>query len=451
MNLPENFINRIKIQFPDEWEFLISSIESTPFTSVRLNSKKKFANSVFESKVEWSTNGFFLNERPNFTLDPLFHAGTYYVQEASSMFLDHVLRTLKTNYSLDRVLDLCAAPGGKSTLILDHLLPTQFLISNELIENRNSILRENLTKWGVPNFIITQNDSKNFSRMESFFDVILIDAPCSGEGMFRKDPKSIEHWNEKNLEICALRQEEIILNIWNSLKEDGILIYSTCTFNPEENENLLTRLKNLNLDFECIDISINHEWNIHKIEKDDIVGYQFLPHKVKGEGFFCSILRKKTGSKNSFSKKHIFSSKTISEYLTIETKDYYGELEHNEGIFICNHEALSEILFLKKYLYLKQVGIEVGKIIRGKFVVEHGMSLLYNININKFKTITLTKYQSLQFLSKEIFDTSNYSDDIYLLMFDNVSIGFIKQIGHRHNNYYPKNWRILMDWKLKID
>lgn len=450
MMYPEPFLNRIKEQFPNEWQDILAHMEHDPVSSIRINTKKTLTAPIHSEPIPWCSKGFFLDKRPQFTLDPLFHAGTYYVQEASSMYLDYILNSLKTTLSLDRVLDLCAAPGGKSTLILDHLNPSQFLISNEIVENRNTILRENLTKWGVPNFVVTQNEAIHFSKLTSFFDLILIDAPCSGEGMFRKDPKTIEHWSQKNLDLCATRQEQILLDIWDSLKPDGVLIYSTCTFNPDENENLLNHLKS-KLDFECIEMDIEENWNIHTVIKDSIVGYQFLPHRVKGEGFFCSILRKKSGTERNYTSKVKLSNLISKNLLDPSYVDDYSEMEHNNGIFICTNQALIQIEALKKHLYIKQVGIEIGKKIRDKFIEDHGVATLYNLDASKFKIIELELYQALQFLSKEVFDTSMYSDGIYLVRYKEVPIGLLKQIGNRHNNYYPKNWRILMNWKLSLD
>jgi 16S rRNA C967 or C1407 C5-methylase (RsmB/RsmF family) len=265
--LPAEFVARIVEQFPLGHEELIQSLDEKPSTSIRLNTKKEF-NWTPSVRVQWAQHGYILKERPIFTLDPYFNAGAYYVQESSSMFVDHVLSELRSKIELNSVLDLCASPGGKSTIILDHLNENQYLVANELIPNRNHTLRENLTKWGKPNFLVSQNKVEDFRKLKNHFDLILVDAPCSGEGLFRKDDNARKEWKVGNLKICSERQLHILTNIWSSLAEGGYLIYSTCTFNPDENENLLVAFKNLGFEFETESMPIKKEWNINKIEKD---------------------------------------------------------------------------------------------------------------------------------------------------------------------------------------
>ena len=185
--LPEEFISRIKAQMPAEADALIASLDFPVQTSVMLNTEKR--TDVFEREVHvaWCPNGRILKERPSFTLDPLFHAGCYYPQESSSMFLHHVLRNIEFDNEKLFALDLCASPGGKSIVLSSFLKDNGILISNEIQKSRNYILLENLTKWGTTNTLVTCNDSVAFGSLPGLFDLILVDAPCSGEGMFRKD------------------------------------------------------------------------------------------------------------------------------------------------------------------------------------------------------------------------------------------------------------------------
>ena len=245
MNLPASFIDYTRTLLGnEEYEKLAAALQQEPPVSIRINKlrmKEEGLSSLTDSsahfsfnKVPWASDGYYLDERLTFTFDPLFHAGCYYVQEASSMFVEQVLRQYVESPVV--MLDLCAAPGGKSTHACSLLPEGSLLVANEVIRNRSQILAENLTKWGYPGVVVTNNDPSDFSRLGAFFDVILTDVPCSGEGMFRKDPGAVEEWSPENVEICWQRQRRIIADIWPCLKPGGILVYSTCTYNTKEDE-----------------------------------------------------------------------------------------------------------------------------------------------------------------------------------------------------------------------
>lgn len=452
MNFPSAFIDRIVQQFPDENEAFLAAIDSEAYTSIRLNCHKKSTFSSLQP-VPWSERGFYLPKRPVFTIDPSFHAGAYYVQEASSMFLDTVLNHIKKDIALDKVLDLCAAPGGKSTLILDHLESHQFLIANEIVDNRNAILRENLTKWGLPNFAVTQNEAKHFGQMTDYFDAIFVDAPCSGEGLFRKDEKARTEWSMENAQKCSIRQMDILENIWEGLKPNGYLIYSTCTYNPDENEALLSRFREKGFEFESIEIALNPDWNITKIEQNNIKGYAFLPHKTKGEGFFCSVLKKKSSdeSKTWMPARIIEKNEWLSDYISSYFIKVYTTFSFQESLNLVCKNLLAELGNLRKYLYFKQFGIPMGSEMKGKFIPDHGLALCSLLDLEKIETFEVSQYQALQYLSKEVFDTAALPKDYILLTYKSVPMGWIKNMEGRHNNLYPKNWRILMDWKSKLN
>ena len=229
--LPQLFIEQIKTLFPDDYTAFLDAVSLPPAVSIRL---KKGVSTDIDDIVPWCKSGRYLSGRPQFTLDPLFHAGNYYVQEASSMFLLFALEKYASSDAL--VLDLCAAPGGKSTLISDFLNKDGFLISNEYVPQRANILAENILKWGNPNCAVTNASSQQFAKLKGVFDVVVVDAPCSGEGMFRKDDVAIDEWSLDNVHKCVDRQREILSNAWQCLAGNGILIYSTCTFNDLENE-----------------------------------------------------------------------------------------------------------------------------------------------------------------------------------------------------------------------
>ena len=283
--LPLDFIENLHEQMsPEEVQQLCQALESEPVTSIRLNDKLDYLTFDADTEeVPWHEDGYYLSRRPQFTLDPLLHAGCYYVQEASSMFVGEVLQQYLKPDSI--VLDLCAAPGGKSTLISQFLGNEGLLVSNEVVRQRVFILSENIQKWGNGNTVVTHNPAADFgNKLPELFDCILVDAPCSGEGMFRKDEGAVAEWSMRNVQECAERQCDILDDVWEALKPGGILIYSTCTFNREENEKNAQWIAD-ELGAEILPISHDPAWGITEGKP----GYHFYPHKTKGEGFYICV------------------------------------------------------------------------------------------------------------------------------------------------------------------
>ena len=306
MHLPEEFLRYTREVMGEErfQQYLKSFDEDVP-VSIRLNPKKMADGGWMMDDVEqvpWCRGGYYLKERPNFTMDPLFHAGCYYVQEAASMFLDEVLRQMHNAYANQQpssirpfaALDLCAAPGGKSTLLRSALPADCVLYSNEPIRNRASILLENVTKWGYENHIVTNCYPRDYRKAKMKFDLILCDVPCSGEGMFRKDEATIREWSPQQVEKCWQLQREIVADAWACLNEGGFLIYSTCTFNTKENEENIRWILN-EYDAEVLKVEIKPEWNItgSLLEGFHEPVYRFIPGISRGEGLFLCVLHKK--------------------------------------------------------------------------------------------------------------------------------------------------------------
>ena len=283
------------------FERYLQSFEVEPPVSIRLNPKKPAGELIDAEAVPWCRNGYYLKRRPNFTMDPLFHAGCYYVQEASSMFLDEVLRQMHTAYISHQpsairphtALDLCAAPGGKSTLLRAALPADCILYSNEPIRQRASILAENVEKWGYENHLVTNCYPRDYREAKMKFDLIICDVPCSGEGMFRKDEATIREWSPQNVEKCWQLQREIVSDAWECLNEGGFLIYSTCTFNTKENEENIRWILET-FDAEVLPVNINPEWGItgSLLEGFTEPVYRFIPGISRGEGLFVCVLRK---------------------------------------------------------------------------------------------------------------------------------------------------------------
>ncbi|MFD2515728.1 rRNA methyltransferase [Pontibacter locisalis] len=424
--------------------------------SIRLNSSKIFTEPDLP-KVPWANNAFYLPERPQFTLDPLFHAGSYYVQEASSMFLEQALKQQVDLEQPLRVLDLCGAPGGKTTHLASLISEDSLLVANEVIKNRASILAENVAKWGSGNVVVTNNDPRQFSRLPDFFDLMVVDAPCSGEGMFRKDPQAVNEWSEENVKLCAQRQQRILMDVWEALKPGGLLVYSTCTWNESENEQNVAWLAEQE-NATSVKLELKPEWGIEASEYQGIEGYRFYPQQVKGEGFFMAVLRKtgdyeesiKGGRKKKY--KVIIAGKKEQALVRswFQYPDKFEWLQWGEiisAIPASQFEALDE---LYQNMHVIYAGTEVAEVKGKKLKPMHPLALSRHLNKNEFSIVDLELEQALKYLRKEDIALEGGGSDWVLLQYKQVPLGWAKQIGNRINNYYPKEWRIRMELPTEL-
>ncbi len=440
--LPSDFVHRIKTQFPDDADLMLASLDEESKTSIHIHPQKGQQISFDGSDVPWFERGRVLMERPSFTLDPLFHAGCYYSQESSSMFLHHVLQQLFGENRNLTCLDLCAAPGGKSILISSFLKNQGRLISNEIIRTRNSILRENLIKWGVDNTIVTCNDPSDFTELTQYFDCVVTDAPCSGEGMFRKDLASRNEWSISNVQLCSSRQRRILEDIAPCIKVGGYLIYSTCTFAPQENEEQMEQLIATGM-FEEVKIPVQHDWNLLQLKH----GLQFLPHKVQGEGFFIAVLRKTSATEeNHRSKaKPVFSNISKAEKQRIgaiaDIKERTLLRTTREDIYASPFD-IEELNQLVNHLYITMPGVELGEFIKDEFAPAHALALS-RFQLHDVPTIDVDETTALQYLRGEALQTQGPKGRA-LISYLNSPLGWIKLLGNRANNNYPKEWRIRM-------
>jgi NOL1/NOP2/sun family putative RNA methylase len=404
---------------------------------------------ITTSPVPWSSCGYYLSERPSFTFDPLFHAGTYYVQEASSMFLEQALKQTVDLAQPLRVLDLCAAPGGKSTLLQSLISKESLLVCNEVIKSRAAVLEENITKWGAANVVITNNDPAHFARLENYFDVIVIDAPCSGSGLFRKDPEAIHEWSESNVQLCSQRQQRIIADAWPALKQDGIVIYSTCSYSKEEDESVLDWICK-GFMAESIRLQAEKEWQIIETisEKHDAYGYRFYPDKVKGEGFFIAALQKKEGA--AFA--GIKPGKTKAEKLSKSEEAIVQPWLRNDAdlvLFKQKDDIIAlpsclekEIPVLQSALYIKKAGVTVGKLAGNHLIPGHALAVSTIIHKNTV-CIELSREQAIQYLRREEMPLDTPDRGWALVAYQGHNLGWVKLLPNRFNNYYPKEWRIV--------
>ncbi|MDR0686022.1 MAG: rRNA cytosine-C5-methyltransferase [Dysgonamonadaceae bacterium] len=390
MNLPKQFIAQTQTILGDKWSEFEKALHADCPISIRLNGKKLTAQEYethnfqnISGKIPWAANAYYLKTRPVFTLDPLLHAGCYYIQEASSMFIEQIVnKYIKTPA---KVLDLCAAPGGKATHLSSILPEGSLLVANETIRSRVPTLVENLVKWGNPNTIVTNCDPSEIAPLAGFFDAILCDLPCSGEGMFRKNPAAVKQWSVKNVNLCAERQFRIVSDVFPALKTGGILLYSTCTYNRRENEENLYRI--------C------RKFNAELIEPP----HRFMIHDTDGEGFFIAVMRK-------------LSDDSISNPISPDSlKIVY---DGRKIITTENNTAPS-----------------------------HAIAMSTSFPKNSFPNWDTDLHTALKYLHGDALNKipAEIPLGYVLLTYKNHPLGFVKNIGTRANNLYPRQWRIRME------
>ncbi len=456
MPLPAELLQSLQnVQGFNEHSFKAVHESGEQVTSIRINPKKitkeglaaELSKINFQlSSIPWCDTGFYLSQRPSFTLDPLFHAGAYYVQEASSMFLQHALKNVINKDQHKIVLDLCAAPGGKSTL-LSSFFTEGVVVSNEVIKSRANILAENITKWGDENVVVTNNDSKDFARLNGFFDVIVADAPCSGSGLFRKDPSAIEEWSLDNVNLCCQRQQRILSDIIPSLNQNGILIYSTCSYSKEEDEQIIDWMID---EFGLIPLSIplKNEWNIIESQsyKHQAPGYRFFPDKIKGEGFFIAVLQQRNEVICSRIKESTLQPTSAKEmdvlanYIDVRSTSTVFKQGETMNMFAAPY--FNHLKQLAAHLYIKKAGIALGSFKGKSFVPEHSLAL--SKITHKFNRIDLSKEVALTYLRKQELKI-NAPQGWYVAEYKGLGLGWMKVLANRINNYYPSEWRILKE------
>ena len=455
MNLPSDFEKRTSALLGEtDYQLFSDALRHDIPVSIRVNVEKYPHEVPGSTNVQWSRAGRYLASRPTFTFDPLFHAGCYYVQEASSMFVEQALRQYVHAPSV--MLDLCAAPGGKSTLARSVLPEGSLLVANEVMRNRSQILAENLIKWGHPDVVVTSNDPADFSPLRHLFDVILTDVPCSGEGMFRKDATAIEEWSIENVDLCWQRQRRILTDIWDCLKPGGLLIYSTCTFNREENEDNVAWIAN-ELGAEILPVDTLPEWNITgNLVGGDFPVYRFLPHRTVGEGLFLAVLRKHEGeiermpeAKKKKDKK-VKGGKGGNTVLTvpkelkqwIDTPDDYDFAVSGEKVTAMSSRWSAVFDSLSSYLHILHAGITLAELKGKDFVPQHSLAMSIVRN-DVFPSVELDYSQAISYLRKEAVVLDASAPHGYVLVkYAGVPLGFVKNIGNRANNLYPQEWRI---------
>lgn len=398
------------------------------------------------SPVPWCASGYYLPQRPSFTFDPLFHAGCYYVQEASSMFLEQAFKQLLNLSAPLRVLDLCAAPGGKSTHIQSLVSRESLLVSNEVIKPRSLVLTDNVIKWGGTNVFVTANDPKAFQKLPGYFDAMVVDAPCSGSGLFRKDEEAIDEWSLNNVQLCSRRQQRILADALPCLKEEGLLVYSTCSYSVEEDEAVADWLvREMNMESLSLNLS-GFDGIVETLSPQTASpGYRFYPDKLKGEGFFLACFRKK-GSESTgklrLSKPEAVSAnekKIAAGWVNTEALEF---IRFRDSVFVLPQALLNDFATLRPLLNLQYAGVHVGEAMKEKLVPHHALaqSLIVNKNV---PAVELDYDDAIRYLQRAELRFVPPATGWGLARYEGRNLGWLNVLKNRVNNYYPKELRIL--------
>ena len=450
-NLPPSFIERTRRLLGDDFSRFSCALETESPVSIRLNPAKCRLDSAPGERVPWSQQGYYLSTRPAFTFDPRFHAGAYYVQEAASMFLNRVIS--QYIHTPVRYLDLCAAPGGKSTDAIASLPAGSLVVSNEVIPNRANILAENIIKWGSPFSIISRNEAADFASFEAYFDVIAADVPCSGEGMFRKDPDAVAEWSPANVGRCADRQRQILSDVWDALRPGGMLIYSTCTYNTEENEEIVFFLME---QFGAIPLSVDTDpdWGISPALAPGITAYRFMPHFTRGEGLFMAVLQKPGDCDDDRLTRLLDhkQNKKGKNKISAVPDEWQKRLTHpTDFAFIAQEDSfmaipqkyLADYYLLARRLNILHAGITLASAKGKDYVPHHSLALSTALDTNQVACFDADLTTVLAYLRRESIVLPPDQPRGYLLLtYHQFPLGWVKNLGNRANNLYPQEWRI---------
>ncbi len=452
MNLPMAFLEKMKAMLKEEYDAFVKSYEEDRSQGLRVNtlkiSKEEFLkiNPFTLMPIPWTEEGFYYNNEERPGKHPYHEAGLYYIQEPSAMAVGELLDPKPG----ERVLDLCAAPGGKTTHIAAKMKGRGFLLTNEIHPVRSKILSQNVERMGIKNTVVTNETPERLAdRFESFFDRILVDAPCSGEGMFRKDPDACREWSIGSVGVCAVRQNSILKCADKMLRPGGRIVYSTCTFSPEENEETISRFLKQNPYFEIEDIKVyegfekgREDWS-KESNIDLSKTIRIWPHKVQGEGHYIAVLRKRDGQ----DEKQVKFTKYSADKKLL--KEYFRFSEENlnvvpEGKFVLFGEHLyivpDEMIELQNLKVLRP-GWHLGAIKKNRFEPSHALALALQENeVQRKLNLGTDSLELFNYLKGEVLEAPG-EKGWYLIQAGAYSIGWGKLTNQIMKNHYPKGLR----------
>lgn len=434
-----------------EAERLFASLDDVSPVSIRVNPHKADGGCPFEGEaVPWSCNGRYLAERPQFTTDTCFAAGGYYVQEAGSQFVDYLLRCEGIEGRM--ILDMCAAPGGKTTIYSTLVGDEGLVVANEYVRARANILADNVRKWGMGNVLVTNNDPSHFSPLGMWFDVVAVDAPCSGEGMFRKDEEARAEWSADGVKMCATRQMSILREAWQTLKAGGLLLYSTCTFNRVENEGVVqSMIEEWGEEIEPFrEVEVKKEWGIEVSQIGPFRLYRFFPHKVRSEGFCVAVARKRfdVGGRalRPKARKQPFAEVPKSDVVELSrwVKEA-GQMRFalvSDTIYGYRRLRYDDVRLFSERLTVIYSGVAMGQIFKGRLKPDWALSQYVLLNREAVSVAEVSYDEALDYLRRRDVLPSQCSEGLNLLLHNGCPLGFVKRIGARCNNLYPLSLKI---------
>ena len=445
-DLCAQFIAHLQEQEITHRSSLVEAMKQPAPVSIRWNPAKLTHPPTLKEPVPWCSTAEYLRERPSFYLDPLWHAGAYYVQEASSMFTGYIIESLSLPNG-SRYLDLCAAPGGKSTHIASLLKEDDLLVANETIASRNNILVENITRWGKDGVVVTQNSPAAFQSLGPWFDCMVVDAPCSGSGLFRKMPEAIQEWSTESVANCAVRKNSILEDILPALQQNGYLIYATCSFSHLENEANVDSICS-RFPLESIDIAVPEAWGIlRRTTKNGHTCYHFHPDRLEGEGFFVAVMQLREtvpGTVTSNSGQPPIQQADENIVAAVQGIADTGNREvisFKDAYFLLPPRQFYTIAQLHSHLYIKLHGTAIGEMKGKNLVPAHGLAMHPQITFN-VPDFPLDAASALSYLRKsDIYLDNNYTGWA-TVSYNGLRLGWIKKIPQRINNYYPMGYRL---------
>lgn len=449
--LPESFVASLRRRLgDDEAAALCAALDGASPTAVRRNPAKGCAFAEGQRAVPWCRGGIYLDERPQFTLDTAFHAGSYYVQEAGSQFVDYLLATEQVDGG--RVLDMCAAPGGKTTIYASAVGREGLVVANEYVRNRANILADNVRKWGLGNVVVTNNEPRHLAAFEGWFDVVAVDAPCSGEGMFRKDETARSEWSEDSVRMCAARQMDILREAWRALKDGGLLIYSTCTFNEVEDEGVLEAFVAEEGDAleASATVAVDASWGVTCGSVGPFQTFRFWPHRVEAEGFFVAVARKSEGAcgtRQPKPRKRIMNDLRAADKAEVarwvEEPEKMRFAEVGDTIYGYASARYDEVKALAENLTVIYSGVAMGQIFKGRLKPDWALSQFVGLRRAVLPCVEVEREEALEYLRRHDIAASQFEDGMNLVMCDGLALGFIKRVGARCNNLYPNSLKIV--------
>lgn len=448
--LPAAFVERMRRELGiEEAERLLQSLDTAPATAVRLNGAKCGAKWCDAEPIGWSRYGRRLSERPSFTLDAAFHAGAYYVQEAASQFIAHIVE--QEGVEGCSVLDMCAAPGGKTTIYSSAVGKEGLVLANEYVRSRANVLADNVRRWGLGNVVVTNNAPEHIAAYKGWFDVVAVDAPCSGEGMFRKEEVAREDWSEEAVRMCAARQMSILREAWQSLREGGLVIYSTCTFNRDEDEGVLEAFIEEVGDgvVESRKVEVDDAWGVVCGSVGAFQTFRFFPHRTDSEGLFVAVARKAESATQRTPKARKRIMQSVAKGCEAELQRWVVEPEEmlfaevGDTIYGYRKSQYKAVQALSEGLTAIYSGVAMGQIFKGRLKPDWALSQYVGLRREELPQVEVGREVALDYLRRQEIPVEGMSEGINLLVSEGFALGFVKKIGARCNNLYPNSLKIV--------